>query len=413
MSRCYAFSRRSDVDSMSKEDTIATGPLAILVDAIHLPSDATAFGLTSRERLLRTFSQLGIRTIAPADLNELDGDRRVIAVGTSYFYDERLIAAFVDHPDDLVLAAEKPGEERVLIGISASASSISRFLPALRDLDRDLEQCAEIADALDATVVLPTDLVHSFDAKLRKSFPPFIVAAQVDKAHEAHMQIFQASYKGTTDFVTKWIWPVPARLVTSWCADWNIRPNTVTAMSYVFTLLALIAFAQASFTWGLVFAWMMTFLDTVDGKLARVTLNSTKLGDVLDHGLDLIHPPFWWIAWASGLAGPGELFGVFEPWAWVLFVGYIVGRLLEGSFMLAFGQEMFVWRPFDAAFRLVIARRNPNLVILTAGTLAGRPDLGLVWVGIWTLCCILIQCVRLTQAAIEQLGGRPVQPYEG
>ncbi len=47
--------------------------------------------------------------------------------------------------------------------------------------------------------------------------------------------------------------------------------------------------------------WLMTFLDTVDGKLARVTVTSSRLGDVLDHGLDIIHPPLWYIAWGVGL----------------------------------------------------------------------------------------------------------------
>ena len=49
-------------------------------------------------------------------------------------------------------------------------------------------------------------------------------------------------------------------------------------------------------------AWLMTFLDTVDGKLARTTLTSSKWGDILDHGIDLIHPPFWYVAWAWALA---------------------------------------------------------------------------------------------------------------
>ena len=39
--------------------------------------------------------------------------------------------------------------------------------------------------------------------------------------------------------------------------------------------------------------------------------------------------------------------------------------------ILAFGQEMFIWRPFDLRFRLVIARRNPNLVLLTAAVVGG------------------------------------------
>ena len=59
--------------------------------------------------------------------------------------------------------------------------------------------------------------------------------------------------------------------------------------------------ARGAFLSGLVCAWAMTFLDTVDGKLARVTLTSSRIGDVMDHGLDLVHPPFWWWAWGIGL----------------------------------------------------------------------------------------------------------------
>ena len=44
----------------------------------------------------------------------------------------------------------------------------------------------------------------------------------------------------------------------------------------------------------------MTFLDTVDGKLARTTLTSSKWGDIFDHGIDLVHPPFWYVAWGAG-----------------------------------------------------------------------------------------------------------------
>jgi phosphatidylglycerophosphate synthase len=45
----------------------------------------------------------------------------------------------------------------------------------------------------------------------------------------------------------------------------------------------------------------MTLLDTVDGKLARVTVASSKFGHVLDHGVDIVHPPFWYLAWGLGL----------------------------------------------------------------------------------------------------------------
>ena len=48
-------------------------------------------------------------------------------------------------------------------------------------------------------------------------------------------------------------------------------------------------------------------------------------------------------------------------------------RLIEGLFMRRFGgMHIHVWRPIDSQFRLITARRNPNMVILVAALLV-RP----------------------------------------
>ena len=41
------------------------------------------------------------------------------------------------------------------------------------------------------------------------------------------------------------------------------------------------------------------------------------------------------------------------------------------------GMHIHVWRPIDSKFRLITARRNPNMVILVGALLFGRPDVGL------------------------------------
>ncbi len=75
----------------------------------------------------------------------------------------------------------------------------------------------------------------------------------------------------------------------------------------------------------------MAFLDSVDGKLARVTITYTKFGDLFDHLIDLIHPPFWWWAWIVGLSVVGL------PFSWsglalgIILVGYVLQRVEEGS----------------------------------------------------------------------------------
>ena len=398
-------------ESSTHESSTETQPdaectRATVVESTGQAVSARVFGLNSRERLQRSFASSGLQSIESAELQHLTGER-LIALSTSHFYDGRLIAALAKREDDVLLLADDSEATQAAVGMVGDASQVERLMPVLQSgVYRE-----ESVEAAGVRIVCPTDLVPAYDSKLRKYAPAFVVPASTDRAREAEGLIFDASYKGITDFVTKWVWPVPARIVTGWCTRLGIVPNTVTALSYLTALVTLLAFGEGEFGIGLLSAWLMTFLDTVDGKLARVTLNTSKLGDALDHGLDIVHPPLWWVAWAAGLAGPGEIFGVFAPWAWVVFVGYIVGRLLEGFFILFFGQEMFTWRPFDMKFRLVIARRNPNLVLLSAAMLLGRPDLGLIAVGIWTLSCILVQCVRIFQAAAFQMRGREIRPF--
>ncbi|MBV9834505.1 MAG: CDP-alcohol phosphatidyltransferase family protein, partial [Alphaproteobacteria bacterium] len=72
---------------------------------------------------------------------------------------------------------------------------------------------------------------------------------------------------------------------------------------------------------------------------------------------------------------------------------------------------MFGWRPLDALSRLVTARRNPNLVLLSVAALAGRPDIGLAVVAIWTLLCLAFHSVRIIQAFAARAAGRVVTPF--
>jgi phosphatidylglycerophosphate synthase len=142
----------------------------------------------------------------------------------------------------------------------------------------------------------------------------------------------------------------------------------------------------------------MTFLDTVDGKLARVTLTSSAIGNIFDHGIDLIHPPFWWWAWYVGIFAVGMP----PPWPeltlWVIVGGYVLQRVEEGIFLRLFGFHVHAWRPFDSFFRLITARRNPNLLILTPACLVGRPDIGLVLVAVWTAICLVVHAAQIVQA---------------
>jgi phosphatidylglycerophosphate synthase len=158
----------------------------------------------------------------------------------------------------------------------------------------------------------------------------------------------------------------------------------------------------------------MTFLDTVDGKLARVTVTSSRFGHLFDHVIDLVHPPIWYVAWGLGLGVSqlGSSLLSLQSVLWVVIGGYIMGRLVELSFTQGLGRfGIFCWRPVDSYFRLITGRRNPNLILLTAGALTGHADAGLLAVAFWTGLTSLFLLIRLIMAGFTRILSGPLHSW--
>ena len=338
------------------------------------------WGMTGRERLVRMLDKIaGVEIIG--EQADLPSGAPVIFFRGDYIYDTRVLQAVIGMDGEFVLYRQD--------GATAVALRANTYDANIFDLDHYPEALAKVA---------LNDLVNPYDSRLMKYEPARVRQIRSDNRDSLEQELFSNSYKGVTDLVTKWAWPRPAKWATKICARLGIRPNYITGLSMVLALLAGVAFWYGEFASGLVLGWFMTFLDTVDGKLARVTLASSRFGDLLDHGLDLIHPPLWYIAWGVGLTVQ-SLPVALAPLACVMLAGYIGGRLCEGVFQKWIAPfSIFLWQPVDSLSRLITARRNPNLLILTFSLLAGRPDTGLVIVIVWHVLSTLFLLARLAMA---------------
>jgi phosphatidylglycerophosphate synthase len=249
---------------------------------------------------------------------------------------------------------------------------------------------------------------------LRKRERPFMMELSPDTVRSIERASYVGAYKGVTDLLTKYLWPEWALWLTRLAAWLGLSPNMVTTIGSVLCVAATVAFAYGHYWPGLALGLVFMVLDTVDGKLARCTITSSWWGNVFDHGLDLVHPPFWWWFWATGLAHVGLALSDTLFW-WVegaTFVGYWVQRAIEGAFIAAFGGiHIHVWERFDSRFRLVTARRNPNMVILFVSVVFGRPDIGIVAVAVWTVVSCAVHLVRLFQALARKRRGEPVRSW--
>ncbi len=365
-------------------------------------SDVKVWGLTPGERVGKI---LGKRAAVIDDPEEIPENAAVMVVRGDFLLDDRLIKYLAETPGiiivksiggrDIPFAAHVSSEEAVktVEFIKSRGTSPPPGQARIRDME---------------------NLSVSFSTKLRKFEPPFVYKVRQGDEERLERQLFNWSYKGVTDLVTKWLWPAPARRVVRKCVELGIRPNHVTTVSFILVIVAGWLFAEGHLWAGLAAGWLMTFLDTVDGKLARVTVTSSRFGHYFDHLIDLIHPPLWYLLWGTGLQSAGRYYldVSLSTLMWWIFTAYIAGRLVELIFKKILGDfGIFCWRPVDSFFRLVTARRNPCIIILTASLLAGRPDLGLLAVTWWTVLTTMFLIARLAWGFILRFRGEKLESW--
>lgn len=251
------------------------------------------WGLTSDERLRRQVAEAG-KVPLLGDGEQAPPGSTVLLLRRDYLFDERTVRDLLAAREVLVLR-DRRDPTPVAAHVPAHLAAATRRL---------LSSVADTIGAPPPVGVETTtveELSSAFVGQLLKSAPPVVVAIRPERKRELERHLFDNSYKGVTDLVTKWMWPTPARWATRLFTHFHIRPNVVTAISLFLAICAIFLFARGAYATGLVTAWLMTFLDTVDGKLARVTVDSSFFGHILDHGIDLVHPPLWYIAWGFGL----------------------------------------------------------------------------------------------------------------
>jgi phosphatidylglycerophosphate synthase len=260
--------------------------------------------------------------------------------------------------------------------------------------------------------LVQTSDMEAFDESLRRSTEPLLEPVNAERKNELENRLYGNAYRGITDLVTKFVWPKPAKQIVHLCANLHISPNMVTSLGLLLVIAACYLFLNGFYGWGLLAGWIMTFLDTVDGKLARVTIQSSKFGHLFDHLIDLFHPPFWYIYWGMSLVNFQPVLGQeLEQMYWIIIIAYIAGRVVEGLFPLLGNCSIFTWRPFDAWFRLVTARRNPCMILLTASFLVGKPEWGFISVTFWTALTTIIMILRLIQAFVVRLTSGPLRSW--
>ncbi len=292
-----------------------------------------------------------------ADLGETSGEPWLVLAADTVI-DARLLSHF----------ARARGSLAWLTGEGAGRAALLRLegrLPEAATAAGDLPAVAEAALASGAAKELALSEFDAYLVKLRRQLPPYLLrVCDAPSRDRVERFLFWSNYKGSTDFLTRYVYPPLVWRALRPLARHRVHPNAVTLLGVAATFAAVPFFASGAWGPGLALAYFMSVLDSVDGKLARLTFTYSTLGDVLDHGLDIVHPPVWYMAWGYALSGGTTHASPFAASLWLLGV-YTLDRLCALAFRWRTGVSIHGATPLDERLRTFVSRRNPNLAFLT------------------------------------------------
>ncbi len=244
-------------------------------------------------------------------------------------------------------------------------------------------------------------LVEELDAylpDLRRTLRPYWVSALSadDRARAADL-ILDSAQKGVLDFPARYLHPPAENFSARLLSGTAVTPNQVTFVTAITGFTTTYLFATGSYGLGLLLALVTNVLDGVDGKLARIKLQTSPFGNTLDHTLDVSFEFSWYVALGWGLSGGVVRSGPFGA-ALALIVVMVSTRAISGVYKLITGRQIHDHRAFDRAVRLVAGRRNIYVMFLLAGFLVDRVGAAFTLCLWWALGTLGVYVARTLMA---------------
>ena len=165
--------------------------------------------------------------------------------------------------------------------------------------------------------------------------------------------------------------PIENFLISHLCRT-AITPNQLTVITNIVAWAATFLFATGHLGWGTILALAVGVLDGLDGKQARVKIETSKVGK-LEHWFDAFFENSWWIAIAYHFQTSGRLPGAFV-YLVLLMGAEAVAALAKWSVIRSCGRTLDEFGEFNRLVRLIGGRRNIYIWIFALGILFGIPD---------------------------------------
>jgi len=249
------------------------------------------------------------------------------------------------------------------------------------------------AGEIDVVDIAGRDWHHA--SMRRQLHPTWFPLPIPEHAHIARRVLIKAAEKGSLDFPAMVHGPIENFLINRLCRT-AITPNQLTALTNLVAWGATFLFATGRLGWGTILALAVGILDGLDGKQARVKIETSKVGK-LEHWFDAFFEHSWWIAIAYSLQSSGQLPSAFV-YLLILMGAEAVAGLSKLSVLRACGRTLDELGDFNRIVRLIGGRRNVYVWLFALGILLGVPAQAFALIATWAAVTAAVQVLRASVA---------------
>jgi phosphatidylglycerophosphate synthase len=305
----------------------------------------------------------------------------LLVIPADSVFDPRLLRTLVSQEAPAVLAdsgVRRP-HLQALIGSAPDTARGKLCGPAILKREWASAQCGPLQQVLRSGLAnrsLPALDVSAqplYHVSMRRHLRPYWFPAPSRHGQNRELAkrvLFDSIQKGTLDIPALFHAPIETFLVSRLCKT-GITPNQLTLLCNIAAWIVTFLLATGHLGWGLGLALIVGLLDGLDGKQARIKIETTKSGKI-EHWFDALFEMSWWIAIAWHFRISSQLPSAFG-YLLLLLAAEGVDGLAKGSVYFTTGQVIDELGPFERFVRLVGGRRNVYVWILTIGFLLGAP----------------------------------------
>ncbi len=222
--------------------------------------------------------------------------------------------------------------------------------------------------------------IPSYVPGMRRQVRPFWcrVDSKKDLA-SCKRELVRATQKGTLDFHAWYINRHIENKILYYLSELKITPNQLTVLTNIVAYLVTFLFLTGHLLAGSVLTYVVSVMDGLDGKLARIRGRLTKLGNI-EHSFDFLFEQSWYISLAwflsshpdrFSLTGAGNQAPLKIALGIVLFNGFATHCYMQ--FKEVMGISLSDCAPFDRKFRRFDGRKNIYIYYILLGVILGAP----------------------------------------